>query len=312
MNEKYSLDVKDKKILAELDTNARQSNSQIGKKVKLSKEVIKYRIDKMIEAGIIPPVIKVGNSAGVLVPRNWLNGSAKVELVSKPLDIKKDIFNILEPFLSDIVGIYLIGSHARGEANERSDVDLLVITEKENKNITNGKYSIILISKDNVERNLDENILPILPMLKEAKPILNSKLIEKYKKTELTRKNLNFYIETGKSAMKMNKGFIELANDEGSKLLDDDISYSLILRLRSSYIIDCLIKNKKWTNKEFLNLIKKITGSLISYEGYLRKKDDKPLKEELPVADAERLHDYILKKIKEHEKWVKTKKSGRK
>jgi Lrp/AsnC family leucine-responsive transcriptional regulator len=53
MDENYHLDVKDKKILAELDTNARQSNSQIGKKVKLSKEVVKYRIDKMIEAGII-------------------------------------------------------------------------------------------------------------------------------------------------------------------------------------------------------------------------------------------------------------------
>jgi len=53
MDEKYHLDVKDKKILAELDTNARQSNSQIGKKARLSKEVVKYRIDKMIEAGII-------------------------------------------------------------------------------------------------------------------------------------------------------------------------------------------------------------------------------------------------------------------
>ena len=47
------LDVKNMKILAELDENARQSNSQIGKKVGLSKEVVKYRIDKMIEQGVI-------------------------------------------------------------------------------------------------------------------------------------------------------------------------------------------------------------------------------------------------------------------
>jgi len=48
-----NLDIKDKKILAELDKNARQSNSQIGKKVRLSKEVVKYRIDKLIENKVI-------------------------------------------------------------------------------------------------------------------------------------------------------------------------------------------------------------------------------------------------------------------
>lgn len=49
----YKLDEKDKKLLAELDKNARQSNSQIGKKIRLSKEVVKYRIDKLIKNGII-------------------------------------------------------------------------------------------------------------------------------------------------------------------------------------------------------------------------------------------------------------------
>ena len=48
-----NLDIKDKKILTELDKNARQSNSQIGKKVGLSKEVVKYRIDKLIENKVI-------------------------------------------------------------------------------------------------------------------------------------------------------------------------------------------------------------------------------------------------------------------
>lgn len=46
-------DTKDRKILAELDINARQSNNQIGKKVGLSKEVVKYRIDRLIEEGVI-------------------------------------------------------------------------------------------------------------------------------------------------------------------------------------------------------------------------------------------------------------------
>jgi DNA-binding Lrp family transcriptional regulator len=47
------IDVKDKKILYELDLNCRQSNNQIGKKVGLGRDVVAYRIDKLIKEGVI-------------------------------------------------------------------------------------------------------------------------------------------------------------------------------------------------------------------------------------------------------------------
>jgi len=47
------LDLKDWKILYQLDLNCRQSNTQIGKKVGLSKDVVGYRIKRMQELGII-------------------------------------------------------------------------------------------------------------------------------------------------------------------------------------------------------------------------------------------------------------------
>ena len=47
------LDLKDRKILYELDLNCRQSNTQIGKKVNLSKRVVNYRINRMQEEGVI-------------------------------------------------------------------------------------------------------------------------------------------------------------------------------------------------------------------------------------------------------------------
>jgi len=46
-------DLKDRKILYELDLNCRQSNSQIGKKINLSKRVVAYRIKKMQNMGLI-------------------------------------------------------------------------------------------------------------------------------------------------------------------------------------------------------------------------------------------------------------------
>lgn len=47
------IDLKDKKILYELDLNSRQSLSQIGKKVGLPKNVVAYRINKLRQSGII-------------------------------------------------------------------------------------------------------------------------------------------------------------------------------------------------------------------------------------------------------------------
>jgi len=47
------IDLKDRKILYELDRNCRQSNTQIGKKVGLKKDVVSYRIKKLQEEGVI-------------------------------------------------------------------------------------------------------------------------------------------------------------------------------------------------------------------------------------------------------------------
>ena len=47
------IDLKDKRILYELDINSRQSYSQIGKKVKLPKTVVYYRINSLEKRGIL-------------------------------------------------------------------------------------------------------------------------------------------------------------------------------------------------------------------------------------------------------------------
>lgn len=255
---------------------------------------------------IVKDVKEWGNSAGVLLPKEWKGKEVKVILIDRSSEIKKEVFDILSDYLEDIMGIYLVGSYARSESKKRSDIDLLVITNKTNKRIEKSKYDFILISKENIEQKLKKNILPLLPMLKEAKPLLNAKLIEKYKKTELTKRNLKFHIETTKSAMKMNKAAINL-NKELSVSCSDTTAYSLVLRLREIYIVNCLMKNKIWNNKRFIKLLKEISGSLTAYRGYLRVKDNEKTEKELSIKEAEKIHDYITEKIKEQEKWLKRK-----
>jgi len=251
-------------------------------------------------------IVRVGNSAGVILPREWLNGKARIELISKPLNIKKEVIEILDPYLENIAGIYLTGSYARGEQTAKSDIDVLVITNTVRKKIMEGKYNIILIQKSNLEEYLKSNIMPFLPMLVEAKPILNSELLEKLKATQLTENNLRGHIEIVKSGLAVNKEFIKLDKELGNNISDN--SYSLILHLRSVYIVDCLIKNKLWSTKELLSLIKNITGSIKAYGGYLRVKNNEKEKEELPIEEAEKLYDYILTIIREQEKWSKARK----
>lgn len=257
---------------------------------------------------LIKPIIKVGNSAGVLVPKEWLHGEAKVSLVVRPLNLEEEIINILKPHLSLVICIALVGSYARKEQTTRSDIDVLAVTSNISKKIKKGKYNIILISREEAEVSLKNNVLPILPMLMEAKPILNSELLEKYKKTSLNKNNLNWHFETTKSALKVQKKTIEIAELE-NKSISDNIVYSLMLRLREAYIVDCLRSKKQYATKNFLALLDKIGVSREAYIVYQRSKDEFSSKNTLSVSDAKRIYLYIKNLIERQEKWAEKRKS---
>jgi len=81
------LDLKDRKILYELDLDARQSLTQIGKKVGLKKDVVSYRIKRMEDQGIIKHFFTVIDTfkLGYNVFRIYL------QLQDAPLDVRKEI-----------------------------------------------------------------------------------------------------------------------------------------------------------------------------------------------------------------------------
>ena len=57
-----NLDLKDRKVLYQLDIDCRQTNNEIGKKVGLSKQVVDYRIKRFLKDGIIPRFATVVDS----------------------------------------------------------------------------------------------------------------------------------------------------------------------------------------------------------------------------------------------------------
>jgi len=253
---------------------------------------------------LIKQTFKLGNSAGVILPKEWENKKVRVQLIEE--SINKDIFEILEKknLLNDVIGIYLTGSYAREEQTINSDIDVLVITNNTNKSLKEGLYELILISKEKFYKNINKNLY-ITSLIKESKTILNNDLIKDYKKTT-SQFPIKKHLNEIKNIAKINEDSINFDEEYNQKVLDGT-AYSIILRLRELYLLQCLIKNKNPSNKEFLKLINSLKA-ISYYEAYLRIKNDKPKKNNLLVKEGKKL----LNLTKELIKKIENKKNGKK
>jgi Lrp/AsnC family transcriptional regulator for asnA, asnC and gidA len=101
------IDLKDRKILYELDLDARQSLTQIGKKVGLKKDVVSYRIKRMQKEGIIKNFFTVIDAfkLGYNVFRIYLQFQdipleIKNEIISKMVNYKNSwaVYSVIGPF----------------------------------------------------------------------------------------------------------------------------------------------------------------------------------------------------------------------
>jgi Lrp/AsnC family transcriptional regulator, regulator for asnA, asnC and gidA len=99
------LDLKDRKILYQLDLNCRQSNTFIGKKVGLSKEVVNYRIKRMQENGVIKYFWTAINSLKL--------GCYAFRICINFLDVSSDIKNEIIKYFKDYKNVWTLHS-ARG------------------------------------------------------------------------------------------------------------------------------------------------------------------------------------------------------
>jgi predicted nucleotidyltransferase len=239
---------------------------------------------------LIRQTVKVGNSAGVILPKEWLNTEVKVVL--QPRDIEKGIVGLLikEKLLEHVKGIYLIGSYARGEESIESDIDVLVVTDNVNKILNKEKYEILLISEENLVKKLPKNLY-LISAIKEGVPIINKDLLEKLKKIRPAI-NLKSYKKEIEGILKINKEMTDFAEENNKKVLDGTI-YSLVLRLRELYLLRIIKSNKKVSKKEFLKFVGKSC-----YNAYSRVKRDQKAKDDVGVEDANKLYNLTRKWLK--------------
>ncbi len=209
----------------------------------------------------IKEAIRWGNGAGVLLPKEWTGKLTKVTLLDPTEEIQKETLNILKNRLSKLSGIYLTGSYARNEQDENSDIDILVISEKEETELISGKYNISIIPEEKMLNINKKNVLQILTRIMEAKTILNNMLIEKIKENieknkEKINEGIEEYLQETKEILKINRGLLTLDN---SIKIDPEQIYSIILRTRGIFIIKCILNKKIYKTKNFKKWILKNT-----------------------------------------------------
>ena len=243
---------------------------------------------------VIKQAFKLGNSAGVLLPIEWKGRKVAVKLIDR--SISQEMFEILEEqgLLKNVVGIFLAGSYARGEEKEGSDIDIIVITDIINKQIKIGKYEIVFISREKIDKSIKTSLY-LISLLKESKAILNINLLEEYKR-KIKGISVGKHIREIESITRINDEAVNIS-EELKENVPDETLYSVILRLRELYLIECLNNNKNPSNKELLSLIKKFAGEE-AYNAYIRIKNDLKPRKVVSVEETRALLNEIRKRIK--------------
>jgi len=252
----------------------------------------------------IKKTIKAGNSSAVILPRAWLNQQVKVELVKKtPEIILSDTLSIIKNYvnLSEVIGIYLTGSYARGEESQESDIDILVITRDTDKEIIKeSSYNILLISQGLLMQKLKKDLLPIGQMIRETKPLLNSLYLDSIE-VNATKQNTLWYVETTKDKLNLIKKIIDKAKSSNIKMLSGEIAYTLVLRIRTLHIIQKIKNSKSYSKNEFTKLIREIAGNN-PYKSYLDVKNDSHAVSPISLNEVEKLYHFLREQLNATEK----------
>jgi predicted nucleotidyltransferase len=265
--------------------------------------ITKTRTAAAQQEQLIRKASEVGNGAHIFVPKEWINEQViLIRTPKKPLE--EQILELLCPYLKDVVAVFLYGSYARGEQAEDSDIDILVVSDKK-FSIKKEKFDISVVTIENLEKSIKFNPVMFYSMIKEAKPIINSYFLKQLQARKPKLYEFSEFISSTKDLAKINQKAIEIDRLSGEKTADPSTIYSLILRLRGTFIISQLLKGRAYSKKGFENwLLSNLPG--IDYEKiykiYRAVRDDKKVSEKVKIEESESLLKLLKKEIKKLQK----------
>ena len=116
--------------------------------------------------------VKVGNSAGVILPKKLLGSEVKITVMNMPVNIKKEALRMIEDCFEDVLGIYIIN---------KMPVEVLVVSDGIKKIIEEDKIKIIIVPLSKIKKDIKTNFV-LRNKLEKAGVILNKNLLSKIQK----------------------------------------------------------------------------------------------------------------------------------
>lgn len=202
---------------------------------------------------LIKIVKKYGNSGGVYVPRSWVGGKAKIELIEEPAEPETDILrNIPEP--GHLISAIMYGSYVRNEASEQSDIDIIIVVDEDAKDMKvmpemkmQKNYDIQVKTEKEIRNAVKNDPLFKKIIMDESKAILNHKFLDSLKGEKTKKGNIRVRISLAESSLNIIKSLFDAGRD------NKNLIYPLILRIKEVFLIECMIKNKRYSLKALGN-----------------------------------------------------------
>ncbi|MEK6833646.1 MAG: DUF2080 family transposase-associated protein [Nanoarchaeota archaeon] len=253
---------------------------------------------------LIRKVSAFGNGAHIFAPKEWANEDVLIIRIEKKT-IKEEILKSLSHNLEKVTGVFLYGSHARGESSEDSDVDVLVIAKEKFNVEKRAGMDLIVINENNINNSIKINPILLYSIFKEAKPIINEGLLSKLKEIKINKNDFKPFLKQTSDSMKLSERVFELDKKTG-KYVSNSVIYSLILRLRGIFIINALLSNEDFSNFKFNKWIKshKVDFNLV-YEIYRKIRDNQKGKEIVPLEQGEILINLLKSELNNLKKKIK-------
>ena len=259
----------------------------------------------VIKEQIVKTVVKSGNGGAVWVPKDWLGEEVVVILREKPkLEPREKIVHLLEPYLKDILSVAIYGSYARNEQAKDSDIDVLVITKDKRLilEFKKEKLDIVSFPIDKFKKAIEKYPAIYYQMVQEAEPLINNYALEELKNIKISKESFKEHLIETREHLKSNKELLELDKIDNTYLKSYSVLYSSMLRLRALFIIKCILKKDKFSNKKFKKWL--FSQSLNSrefedsYKAYGMIRDDKNIKSlSIKISVAEKVLNILEKEL---------------
>ena len=255
---------------------------------------------------IVKTVVKSGNGGAVWVPKDWMWKEVVVILPERPkLNLKERIVHLLEPYLKDVICVGIYGSYARNEQEKESDVDVLVVTKDKDIRLDFKSEGLDTISLpiDKLKKAIEKYPIYYYQIVQEARPLINSFILEELKNAEIHRKNFKGYLKETREHIKSSRELLELDRLDYSYLKSYSAVYSVFLRLKGLFIAKCILNKNIFSSQKFR---KWVIGKGLSiaefedcYKAYRLVRDGKNAnKPKIKIDVAEKALNILEKELK--------------